>query len=183
MNRIPRIVTAAVLLAVVASCSEEDPRLARFAEESVRQQAGQNREMSQLNREVAQAHQDLVELQQNVEKRQAEVDHQRDQLEAERRDIAGQRFRDPILAAAISNVGMVAACLVPLALAAYLLYCLGNRSDDGAVGELLIEELARDRPLLLPVPETSLAHIEDHRNPESPSLLETDTQGPEDSPT
>jgi DNA repair exonuclease SbcCD ATPase subunit len=151
MNRAFLIVAVAIFLLVMTSCDEDDERLAQFAAESVRQQAGQNREMSQLNREVAQAHQDLVGLQQNLEEQQVQVNHQRDELESERREIAKQRHRDPIIAAAINNVGLVLACLIPLALAGYLLYCLRNQDDDEAVGELLIQELTTDRPLLLPL--------------------------------
>jgi TolA-binding protein len=165
MNRALWIVTAAILLVVVASCDEEDERLARFAAESTRQQAEQNREMAQLNREVAQSHQELIGLQHNLEEQQVQVNQQRDHLEAERREIAKLRHRDPIIAAAISNVGLVLACLLPLALAGYLLYCLRGRSDDEAVGELLIEELTTDRPLLLP-------RAPDRPTEESPSLSE-----------
>ena len=165
MNRALWIVAVAVFLVVVTSCDDEDDRLVQFAEESVRQQAGQNREMSQLNREVAQAHQGLINLQQNLEEQQVQVNHQREQLESERREIAKQRHRDPIIAAAINSVGLVLACLIPLALAGYLLYCLRDRSDDEAVGELLIQELTTDRPLVLPL-------APDPATDERPSLIE-----------
>jgi uncharacterized sodium:solute symporter family permease YidK len=96
----------------VTGCEESDERLARFAEESTRQQAEQNREMAQLNREVSQAHQELVNLQHDLEEQQAQVNRQRDQLESERREVAKQRHRDPIIAAAINSVGLVLACLI-----------------------------------------------------------------------
>jgi hypothetical protein len=166
---------------VVAGCEEDDERLARFAEESTRQQAGQNREMSQLNREVARAHQDLIGVQQNLEEQQVQVNDQRDELESERREIATQRHRDPLIAAAVNNVGLVLACLIPLALAGYLLYCLRDRSDDEAVGELLIRELTADRPLLLPPLRTDVGRIADQRNPDPPSLTQADAEQDEDS--
>jgi len=151
MNRALWIVAVPIFLAVAVGCEEDDERLAQFAEESVRQQAGQNREMSQLNREVAQAHQDLIGLQQNLEEQQVQVNYQRDEMESERREIAKHRHRDPIIAAAISNAGLTLACLIPLGLAGYLLYCLRSQDDDQAVGELLIQEITADRPLLLPL--------------------------------
>ena len=153
MNRNLPIVIIAMILVVGGGCEEDDERLAQYAEESVRQQAGQNREMAQLNREVAQTHRDIVNLQQGVEQRQVQVDQQRDQLERERRQIAERRHRDPVIAAAIYNVGMVLACMIPLALAGYLLFMLQKGNDDASVSELLIEDLTCKEPLLLPSPE------------------------------
>lgn len=181
MNRALWIVAVAIFLAVAAGCEEEDERLAQFAEESTRQQAGQNREMSQLNREVAHTHKELVSLQHDLEEQQAEVNRQRDQLEVERRELAKQRHRDPIIAAAISNVGLVLACLIPLALAGYLLYCLRSQQDDPVVTELLIEEMTSEQPTLLPPPRTGIARIEDRHKPEPPSSAQADADQEVDS--
>ncbi len=181
MNRAVFLVVMAVFLVAVTGCEENDERLAQFAEESSRQQAGQNREMSQLNREVAQAHQELISLQHDLEEQQVQVNRQRDQLESERREIAKHRHRDPIIAAAISSVGLVLACLVPLALAGYLLYCLRNQKDDPVVTELLIEEITSEQPTLLPLPRPGIARIEDQRKPEPPSLAQADADQEADS--
>ena len=174
MSRTLLVVAVAVLLVPLMGCGHSDERLARLAEQSLRQQAEQNREMSELNREVAQTHQELIGLQHDLEGQQAEVNHQRDQLESERREIAKQRHRDPIIAAAINNVGLVLACLVPLALAGYLLYCLRDQSDDQAVGEILIEELVSEQPALLPPPHADTAVIEDQRKPRPPSIAQAE---------
>ena len=56
-----------------------------------------------------------------------------------------------------STAALLLGCLAPLALATYLLYCLRDRNEDQASGELLIEELTTDRPLLLPSPSSELA--------------------------
>ena len=181
MNRALFVLVVAVCLVALTGCEENDERLVRFAEESTRQQAGQNREMSQLNREVAHAHKELISLQQNLEEQQVAVNHQRDQLESERREIAEQRHRDPIIAAAISNVGLVLACLIPLALAGYLLYCLRNHKDDPVVTELLIAEITSEQPTLLSPPRTGIARIEDQREPEPPSLAQADADQEVDS--
>jgi len=181
MNKALWIALVASFLVVAASCNEEDERLARFAEESTRQQAGQNREMSQLNREVAHAHKDLVRLHHDLEVQHAEVNRQRDQLESERREIAEQRHRDPILAAAINSVGLILACLIPLALAGYLLSGLRNQRDDPVVTELLIEEITSEQPMLLPPPRDSIARIEDPRKPEPLSLAPADNDQEVDS--
>lgn len=180
MNRACWIGVLAICL-VVAGCESSDERLVWFAEQSAQRQAEQNREMAALNREVAQAHQELIGLQQDLEKQQAEINRGRDLLESERREIAKQRHRDPILAAAINNVGLILACLVPLALAGYLLYCLRDRSDDQVVSEILIEELVSEHPVLLPSPQPTPSAIEDHREPKPPWTAMADAGGEEDS--
>jgi len=101
----------------------------------------------------AKARTELVALQRDLQKAQAEIGRQRDVLEEERRQWAGQRGRDPILAAAITSVGVVLACLLPLLLCIYVVRALRDEAtNDAAVAELLVEELAADQPLLLPSP-------------------------------
>lgn len=104
-----------------------------------------------------------IVLQHDLRGDQAEIGRQRDQLEAERRRIAEQRHRDPLIAAAITNVGLVLACLLPLAFGIYVLSSLRGKSDsDDALVELLIEEVVADRPPIglrdctLPLPSPSI---------------------------
>lgn len=156
MNR-PLLLLLVVLAWTTSGCDNRDQRLAQFAAESTRQQADQNREMARLNRDVAQAHDGLIGLQYQLGAQQAEINRGRDQLESERRDIAGQRFRDPIIAAAISNVGLILACLAPLSLAGYLLYCMRHQDDGQVVSEILIEDLASAHPMLLPNAQSTTA--------------------------
>ena len=80
----------------------------------------------------------------------ASLDRQREDLERERRQIA----RAPVIAAAVTQVGLILACLAPLALCAYLLWSLrSTAAEDEAVTELLMEELTSEHPrLLLPGP-------------------------------
>ena len=152
---------AAVILAARAplGCSE-DARLVRVAEEAADRQAGQNREMAQLNREVAEGTKRLVEaeaqsrkeviaLQQDLRADQADVHRARDRLEVERKQIAAQRHRDPIIANAITGVGLLLACLTPLLLCWYLLRTVREESDGAVVAEVLIEELMAEHPKLL----------------------------------
>ncbi|MEZ5945092.1 MAG: hypothetical protein R3C18_27205 [Planctomycetaceae bacterium] len=68
---------------------------------------------------------------------------------AERRDLAAKRRLDPIVAAAIANIGLLLACLLPLVLCWYLLTRRVEPADDQAVAEVLLEDLVADRPLLL----------------------------------
>ncbi len=137
------------------------------------------KEMIELQRELveaeANARNELVRIQQDLVDRDAEcrqelnalqqetqsaiqverqsLDRQREGLEAERRQVAGERQRAPIIAAAIAQVGLILACLLPLVLCGYLLYVLRHTGDDdAAVTELLIQEIVADHPRFLPVP-------------------------------
>ena len=159
-----------------------DHCLARFAQESARQQAEQNREMAKLNREVAQSHQELIGLGRDLEKQQVQVNDQRDLLESERRGIAKQRHRDPIIAAAINSVGVVLACLAPLALAGYLLYCLRDQKEDQLVAEILIQEMVSDEPRLLPAPPAPKAAVAVESKPTPPLIAQADADPDEESP-
>lgn len=163
----------AVVMLIVVGCDSRDERLADFAERSIDTQQQQNeiigrqseqvvlesRALAEAAKEVvaadAQARQELIaaqrELNQGLQVERAGVHQQRDELEKERREIADQRFRDPVIATTLHTIGLLLVCLAPLVLAAYALRQLNQRVDDGAkLGDLLVEELSTDRPLLLP---------------------------------
>ena len=123
-TRNPLILLALLMMIVCASCTDDD-RLVQMAKEHEKRQAEQSQQMARMQHEVAegskklveadaQARKELTALQHDLRGDQAEVGRQRDTLEAERRDIAAQRNRDPIVAAAITNTGLVLACLLPL---------------------------------------------------------------------
>ena len=151
-----------VLVATMTGCAK-DERLARMAEDHTRRQAAQSQQMAELQREVAEGAKELVEadarargeiisLQRDMQTERAEVGQQRDQLEEDRRDLAAKRKTDPIIAAAITQVGMIVACILPLVLCWYLLFREPSQPDDAAVTEVLIEDLTAARPMLLPPP-------------------------------
>ena len=75
----------------------------------------------------AAARSDWSSLHRDFQQMQTEAGRQRDQLEAERRAIADQRFRDPIIATVLTNVGLMLACLLPLVLGLYVLRGYGKR--------------------------------------------------------
>jgi hypothetical protein len=139
-----------------------------MAEKHLDRQAEQNRQMSELQRQVAEganrlveadakAREDLVALQRELQADHAAVGHQRDQLEVERRELAAKRRLDPIVAAALSNVGLLLACVLPLALCWYLLHPRVQPADDQAIAEILLQDLVSDQPLLLPPMEANRA--------------------------
>lgn len=154
---VPVVVT---LMLTMAGC-DEDTQLAEMAERHLERQAEQNRQMADLQQEVAEGTRQLVEadarsreemvaLQRDLQADQAAVGQQRDQLEGERKELAAKRRLDPIVAAAITNVGLLAVCALPLVLCWYLLHLRVEPADDQVVAEVLLRDLVSDRPLLLP---------------------------------
>ncbi len=153
--------TAAALMLMAIGCDEDkSKRLAEMAERHLERQAEQNRQVTELQREVAEGSRRLVEadakarqefatLQREIQVARSEVDEQRDLLEGERRQLAAKRRMDPIVAAAITNVGLILACLLPLLLCLLLLKSPASAADDQAVAEVLLEDLVVDRPILL----------------------------------
>ena len=185
-----RVMTSAVLLMLLATvgCSKpdmRDQRLAEFAKQSMEQQAKQNdriaeqskavveesRRLAEATKELvahdAQARQELIAAQEKLttqlNQQRANIDAGRDQLEQDRREIAEQRFRDPILAAAVQNVGLIIACSLPLIVCVFVIRQMrSGEPDDAAVAQLLIHELTSDEPRLLPGPALRPAVLEHH---------------------
>lgn len=156
-------------------CEGDDPRLAEYAKNSVDQQtrqneqiARQNQEVTQQNRQVAEGARKLVEadararqelvtvqqtLQTGLQAERSTLDQQRQDLEQDRKDIARDRYWQPLIAEAISGVGVLAACLAPLLLCLYVLRNMHtDQSDETALNELLVTELAAEAPRLLLAP-------------------------------
>jgi hypothetical protein len=138
---------ALCLLACLArGCGSDDERLVRATQEADARQAEQNREMARL---VA----DQQNIQKGIENEHERLDEQRTALDDERRAIAAARVRDPIIANALIGAVILAVCALPLVLALVALRrALSDESDDAALGELLVQELVADEPLLLPRP-------------------------------
>lgn len=154
------------LLMMILGCESTDHRLMTISQQHAAQQAQQNQKMAELQQEVAegskrlveadaQARQEFVAIQHELRQEQARVGQQRDVLESERKDLAAARQRDPIVAAAILDTGLVLACLLPLAVAVYALWATRHTGEtDQAVMELLVEEIVADQPRLLLRPAT-----------------------------
>lgn len=183
---------AVMLVLTMTGCEkDENKRLAEMAERHLERQAKQSRQVTELQREVAEgsrrlveadakARQEMVALQREVQAERTEVDRQRDLLEGERRDLAANRHVDPIIAAAITNIGLLLACLLPLVLCWYLLQRRVDAVDNQVVAEVFLEDLVADRPLLLPHSASVHAiglggNVNDSRSP--------DDAGPTENPT
>jgi hypothetical protein len=162
-----RLLTISLLL-LIAGCSNDD-RLAQMAKDHESRQAEQNQHMADLQKQVAEGSKRLIEaegescnkllaMQDNLRADQAAIGKQRDRLEDDRREIAAQRNRDPIVAAAIEQIGICIACLLPLVLAGYPIYATKHAAseDDAIVAEFLVTDLTGSKSLLLPPPEKPL---------------------------
>jgi hypothetical protein len=160
-----RLALTILITLLLAGCkSSPDERLVDMARDHEKSQAEQSQQMARMQQEVAEgskrlveadakARQELTAIQHELRSDQADIGHQRDQLETERREIATQRHRDPIIAVAIENTGLVLACLLPLLVCVYVLWSIGrSRDTDAAVTDLLVQELVSERPMLLPPP-------------------------------
>jgi hypothetical protein len=132
-------------LMAISGCDEDEQQKVNRAQAQV---AEASRELVQAD---AKARGEIVALQRDLQQGQADLGRQRDQLESDRRQYADQRNRDPILANTILDVGMILACLLPLVLCIVLVLGLrGHTQTDSALTEILVEEIAGDKPVLLP---------------------------------
>lgn len=178
----------------------------RIAQQAMQDQRLQNERMAEQSKAIVQESQQLAEaakelvtldaesrlqllkaqtkLQSELNQQQSSLDASRSHLEEERRQIAVARVRDPIVAESIQQVGLLLACLLPLAVCFVLLRHLGEHdSDDAALTELLVRELASDQPNLLagPLPSEhhhqSMTFLNDSDTDQVGCGVETDWQG------
>ncbi len=124
----------------VESSGDARKDMIELQRELVKAEANARNELVRIQQDLvdrdAQCRQELNELQREsqsaIQVERQSIDRQREDLEAERRQIADERQRAPIIAAAISQVGLVLACLLPLVLCGYLLYVLRHTGDNDA---------------------------------------------------
>ena len=122
--------------------------------------------MAELIKVVVASGDRMIAMEERLQSQREAVDEQRDELEAERREIAKQRHRDPIIASAIMQVGLLAACLAPLVLCYLLLRSSDATQPDEALNEMLIEELVGDGPAI------------EHQSPVALPPADTDEDAP-----
>jgi uncharacterized protein YcfL len=154
-----------LLLVLITGC-RDDEALQRQAEQNA-QMARHAQQIVETSRKLveadAKARGELIELQQNlqesVQTERKSLDHQHEELEAERQTIAHQRHRDPLIAAAIVNTGILLACIAPLLLAFWVLRNSWGQ-ESASVDELLIHELTTETPVMLPQPTLPLVEAE-----------------------
>lgn len=185
-TKIPLTLALSALLILIASgCnSDENRRLADLAERQLERQHEQNQRITEMQHEVAegsrqlveadaQARKEMISLQKDVQTERATVGQQRDALEQDRRDFASQRHRDPIIAESIKQIGLIAACLLPLIICWWLLRQPVEPANDQVLSELLISELTAVNPLLLPS-DPPLKTLEDRERTALPEPSDDD---------
>jgi len=140
-------------LLLIAGCGSRDERLAQV----LRQQAETNKEMVRLNREVAQGisqlttanaefRKEALALQKQLHTQRAEMLVKQERLDAERRQLL---LHDPLIAKAITHVGITLACLLPVGLCWFLLQRPPSVEQDLIASDLLLEDLTSARPVLI----------------------------------
>jgi outer membrane murein-binding lipoprotein Lpp len=143
---------AVVISISISGCSDENARVAQVATQAADRQARQNQEMSDLNREVAKAHQELIKeeassrqdamvVHTKLVEQQAELNRQSQSVDDERRDLAKQRYWEPIWAEIISDLAALAACVLPLVVCAYLLHRSPAPGAADEISEVLLDQL------------------------------------------
>jgi hypothetical protein len=118
--------------------------------------------------------------QEAAQQERATLDLGKQTLEDERRQIATQRHRDPLIAAAISALGVTLACLLPLVIAIYALRLARQRDPgDGDLAELLTYELARGEPTFLFPPAITASGEEQPPRITGPETADRQSDGDE----
>ena len=141
-----------LLVWLVVGCSS-DHRLVELAREGAQRQGEQNQQMGQIVSQEAGVRKQFGEIHSQLQGERAVLSSQRDALEGDRREIAQQRARDPVVASAIGQLGIVLACLAPIVLALVLFRGASQSSEQENLSELLLTELTSPTPTLLPPPQ------------------------------
>lgn len=152
----PLLATPLLAVLLIAGCGSEDKRLTQV----LRLQADTNMEMVRLNREVAQGisqlttanaefRKEALALQKQLHTQRAEILVKQERLDAERRQLL---LHDPLIAKAITHVGITLACLLPVGLCWFLLQRPPSVELDPLASDLLLEDLTSARPVLFAPP-------------------------------
>lgn len=152
---------------LLEGCGPPHNELTPVVEELSRRQAAQQEAVVRQSQELSKASQQLVEsdaqarrdlaklqaeVQSQIESERQAVDQERDSLEGERREIARQRHRDPLVAAAVIQAATLLVAVLPIVLILLLLRAARNEPAEVPLAELLVLDLAAEQPLLLPGP-------------------------------
>jgi hypothetical protein len=162
------------MILLMSGCEDEtDQRLMEMAQRHSARQAEQSQQMLELQQEVAIGSRELVEADARARAelvaQQSGVNQQRDQLEQDRKAIAAQRYRDPLIAAVITHLGLIAICLLPLVLCWQLLRQPNEPATNQELTEILLNDLVSAEPLLL-LPEDQLQRLASGQS-QPPELL------------
>ncbi len=135
------------LILLLAGCGDE--RVVKVSTEAADRQAKQNEQIARVVNEETTFRQQAAKLQNDLRADQAVIAQQRDELETERKQLASRREWAAFYTPLLETIGVVAVVVV------VLLYCsfvvvYGLRRSGGEVGELLLDDLVSQQPVLLP---------------------------------
>ena len=174
---IQRVISGILTILVIAGCNDtptqKDKRLEEFARHSMAEQSRQNEVVAnqatavvQSSHEIANSANNLVQqdararhemiqayrdLAGDLNRQQTAMDEARNEIEKDRRELARLRHRDPILVASIQSFGLLLASMLPLGMAAFVIYQMNHHEPEhAAVAELLIHDLGSDQPTIWP---------------------------------
>ena len=154
-----RTMISIATIVIAIGCANDSDRVAELASRHATQQNELSRETVKLQNELvegtqklveadAHARRDFLELEGKLDEQRGEVGRRHDELESERREIAKQRYRDPIVANALIAAATLLACLLPMLLAGWLLRAQLNETDEYTATEILLEEITARHPAL-----------------------------------
>ncbi|QEG41333.1 hypothetical protein [Roseimaritima ulvae] len=155
-----------LVLITYAGCDDKQPPLTSSqVDEFIAMPADATAASRELVEQDAKARQEWLSMQSEMQAEVIEIGRQRDALESDRRAIATQRHVEPILATALQQTGLLAACLLPVLMLTFLVWPRKPAPDTETVCDLLITEVTRQAELpklgARPIPPSRLdAHIE-----------------------
>jgi hypothetical protein len=177
------------IILIVAGCQSDSDRVAELASRHATQQAELSRETVKLQNELvegtrklveadAQARRDFLKLEGKLDEQRVEVGRRHDELESERREIAKQRYRDPIVANALIAAATLLACLLPMLLAGWLLRSQLDETEEHTATEILLDEISARHPALASPSRPAMNHESNNSTPRIAD--ETDREPPND---
>ena len=151
-----------VLLLYICGCNSPDDRLLELSRKSLDRQAAQSEMLAHQGQTINESAQKLVDADaasrreflaatRELQAEREQLNERSAALDRQRAENARASQREPLIASSIQTGALLVACVLPLALGlalAWRVYC--PRDDAEALGDLLVRELAADRPRLLP---------------------------------
>ena len=133
---------------LVLGCEAPQPQLTEHQVDELLSMPAQSAAASrELVEHDAQAREAWLALYADIQSEIVRIGQQQDRLEAERKALAAQRRIDPIVAVTIEQVGLLAACLLPLLVLALLLWPTRPQQDHDVVSDYLVETIIDQRKL------------------------------------
>ncbi len=141
-----------MILIAIGCSSDENSKLAQMAADYADRQTTQSQRVLEIQKELATGSRNLVEadalarkemavIQRAFQTERLQLAQSYDQLELERRSIAAERNRAPIVAASITNIGMIFVCLLPLLLCLMLIYRKSVDDEQGLIIEFMLANI------------------------------------------